>query len=304
MTKKITKAVIPAAGIGSRFLPWTKAMPKEMLPIIDKPVIQYIVEECVEAGIEEIIIITDSRKRAIEDHFDFMPQLEDQLRKAGKKIQLQKVRRVAKLADFVYIRQKGPYGNGTPVLEAQKVVGNEPFVVLWGDQFIWAKPSRLKQCLSAYQEYNCPVFAGLKVDDERKKSSGIARVTPLKKNKKQVYSKVGKGTLYKLHEIVEKPGPENAPSDLMASGVYIFTPEIFPILAKTKPGRDGEIWLVDAINKLAKKRPCLVCEVSGGRFQDTGNKLSYHKTVIDFMLEDQEIGEQIKLYMQEKLRST
>ena len=287
---QIKKAVISAAGIGSRFLPWTKAMPKEMLPIVDKPVIQYIVEECVETGINQIIVVTDSRKRAIEDHFDFAPQLEKQLEKAGKTEALKEVRRLARMADFVYVRQKGPYGNATPILEARYAIGDEPFVALWGDQFIWARPSRLGQTLAVFEKYQSPVISALKVDDEQKKTSGMGRIELLEEN------------IYYLHEIVEKPGVAKAPSDLMVSGAYILTPDIFPILEKLKPGRDGELWLVDAINKLCKKRRCLAVEIKGGVFNDTGNKLAYHKAVIDFMLRDKEIGSKIREYLRAKLK--
>lgn len=290
-SKKITRAVISAAGIGSRFLPWTKAMPKEMLPIVDKPVIQYIVEECVEAGIKQIIIVTDSRKRAIEDHFDFCPQLEEQLKKAGKTRALKEVRRLARMADFIYVRQKGPYGNATPVLSVKKLVDNEPFVVLWGDQFIWARPSRLTQCLQVFEKYQCPVFSALKVGDEQKKTSGIGKIECLKNN------------IYSLKKIIEKPGVDGEPSNLMVSGAYILTPDIFPILENLKPGKDGELWLIDGLNKLCKKRRCLAVEIVGGKFSDTGNKLAYHKTVVDFMLRDSEIGGEMVEYLRSKLNS-
>jgi UTP--glucose-1-phosphate uridylyltransferase len=286
---KIKKAVIPAAGIGSRFLPWTKAVPKEMLPIVDKPVIQYVVEECVGAGIEEIIIVTDSRKRAIEDHFDYTPELEAKLETAGKKDQAKQLRQIADMADFIYVRQKGPYGNATPVLAAERTVGNEPFVVLWGDQFIWAKPSRLKQTISVFERYGCPVFSAQKVDKEQTKYCGVGRVKPFKNN------------VSILEGIVEKPGPDKAPSDLMVSGVYLFTPEIFNILRMLEPGKDGEYWLVDGINELCRHRQCLSVEVANGIFYDTGNKLAYHKTVTDFMLRDPEIGDKMKQYLKQKL---
>ncbi|NMC36377.1 UTP--glucose-1-phosphate uridylyltransferase [Candidatus Beckwithbacteria bacterium] len=286
---KIKKAIIPAAGIGSRFLPWTKAMPKEMLPIINKPVIQYVVEECVEAGIEEIIIVTDSRKRSIEDHFDYAPLLEDQLEKAGKQQQLAEIRKIADMADFIYIRQKGPYGNATPVISSRRAVGNEPFVVVWGDQFTWAQPSRLKQCLDVFNAHQCPTFAAIKVNDEQKKHAGIGRLEPFEDN------------VFTLKEIVEKPGAENAPSDIMVSGAYLFTPDVFPILENLQPGKGGELWLVDAINQLCRQQQCLAVEIRDGRFQDTGNKLAYHKTVVDFMLEDPEIGEAIKEYFKAKI---
>ncbi|NMB56373.1 UTP--glucose-1-phosphate uridylyltransferase [Candidatus Beckwithbacteria bacterium] len=287
---KISKAIIPAAGIGSRFLPWTKSVPKEMLPIIDKPVIQYIVEECVQAGIDQIAIITDSKKRAIDDYFDNDPSLEYQLEKAGKLKELEEIRKISNLADFVYIRQKGPYGNATPVVSAKRFIGNDPFVVLWGDQFIWANPSRLKQCLEVFERFNAPTFSALPVEDYQKKSVGIGKTVKLEDN------------IYKLEEIVEKPGIDKAPSNLMISGVYILTPDIGPILENLKPGKDGEYWLVDAINLLLKQREGYAVEIKNGKYYDTGRKLEYHKTVVDFMLEDPEIGKEMKIYMQEKLK--
>lgn len=286
---KIKKAVIPAAGLGTRFLPWTKAMPKEMLPIIDKPVIQYIVEECVDAGIKEIIIVTGYHKRAIEDHFDRLVNLEGQLKKQGKTDKAAMVRKIAQLANFIYVRQKGPYGNATPVLTAQAVIDNQPFVVLWGDQFIFAQPSRLKQCLKVFNQYQCPVISAMKVSDIQKKTSGIGRIEPFRDN------------IYLLKEIVEKPEVKKAPSDLMVSGAYIFPPEIFPILAKLKPGKNNELWLVDAINQLCRKTRCLAVEIKGGKFYDTGNKLAYCKTVVDFMLKDKEIGKKMKEYLKSKV---
>jgi UTP--glucose-1-phosphate uridylyltransferase len=288
--QKVKKAVISAAGIGSRFLPWTKAMPKEMLPIIDKPVIQYVVEECVEAGISEIIIVTDSRKRAIEDHFDIAPQLEEQLLQAGKTKALRQVRRIANMAKFVYVRQKGPYGNAMPTLEVSHLIKDEPFVTLWGDQFIWAKPSRLRQVLAAFNKHQCPVFSALKVGGYQKKTAGIGKIEDFEDN------------IYLLKKIVEKPGPKKAPSDLMVSGAYLFTPDIFPILEKLKPGRDNEFWLVDGINELCKVRRCLAVEIKNGFFNDTGNRLAYHKTVVDFMLRDPEIGSKMREYFYEKLK--
>lgn len=290
---KIKKAVIPAAGFGTRFLPWTKAMPKEMLPIVDKPVIQWVVEEAVEAGIEQIIIITGWHKRGIEDHFDNNIELQDHLRKAGKTKELQSLKRISQMADFVYLRQKGPYGNATPVLSAQDVVGEEPFVVLWGDQFIWSKPSRLKQMLQVFKKYQAPVISGIRVLPEQVSSVGIGRIKPFKEK-----------NLYKLFEIVEKPTPEKAPSDLSPTGCYLLTPDIFSILRSLTPGKGGEVWLVDGITRLCKKRTVLVKEIVGGIYYDAGSKLNYHKTVVDFMLKDKEIGKEMRRYLKSKIQSS
>ncbi len=286
---KVTKAVIPAAGIGSRFLPWTKALPKEMLPIVDKPVIQYVVEECVASGIKDIIIVTSYHKRAIEDYFDYLPELEWRLEKQGKTERLKKIRQVAEMANFIFVRQKGPYGNATPVLSARRAVGDEPFAVLWGDQFIMATPPRLSQCLCVFEQYNSPVIAGLKVSREEMSNRGMCAIKPFK------------DSIYKLEKIIEKPGAEKSPSDIAAYGTYVLTPDIFPILEDLSQGKDGELWLVDGINKLVKKREVLVAQLQNAKLYDAGNKLNYHKTVIDFMLNDEEIGEEIKKILKQKL---
>lgn len=288
---KITKAVIPAAGFGTRFLPWTKAMPKEMLPIVDRPVIQWVVEEAVEAGIEQIIIITGGHKRAIEDHFDPNWELQQHLKESGKVKELENLKKISQMADFVYLSQKGPYGNATPVLSSRGVVGQEPFVVLWGDQFIWAKPSRLKQVLGVWEKYQMPVISGIRVSKERVSSTGIGRIKPFKEQ-----------GLFELLGIVEKPKPEEAPSDLSPTGCYLLTPDIFPILADLKPGKNGEVWLVDAISQLCQKRKVLVKEIEGGVYYDAGSKLNYHKTVVDFMLKDEEIGSRMREYLKENLK--
>lgn len=286
---KIRKAVIPAAGIGTRFLPWTKAVPKEMLPIIDRPIIQYVVEECVEAGVNQIIIVSSWHKQAIASHFAPSPELERQLLKLNKLDLLKKVKRLSDMATFTFIHQKGPYGNATPVKEAKEVIGDEPFVVVWADQFIKATPSRLKQCLAVYEKYGCSVISAIKVPKEEVYQYGIGKVKKIKDN------------VYQLLEIVEKPNPQQAPSNLTVSGSYLFNPDIFPILEKLKPGKNGEYWLVDAINQQAREGKTLACEIKNGIFFDTGNKWSYHKTILDFMFADPEIGANIKKYAREKL---
>jgi len=282
---KIRKAVIPAAGYGTRFLPMTKAMPKEMLPIIDKPIIQYVVEEAVASGIEDIVIVTGYNKRAIEDHFDHCLELENYLEKAGKLEQLEAIRKIARLANFIYIRQKGPYGNATPVLNAEPIIGNEPFAVLWGDEFIYSKPPRLQQMIEVYQKYNDPVISAVRVKKEYLNKYGIAKVKPVEDK------------IFEIEEIVEKPEPEKAPSDLATHGAYILTPDIFPALKNLKPGKGGEIWLVDAINALKSSHKIYAREIENGKYYDTGNKLEYLKANVDFGLQREDINGEFKKYL-------
>lgn len=283
----ITKAVIPAAGFGTRFLPQTKAMPKEMLPIVDKPVIQYVVEEVADSGITDIIIVTGWHKRAIEDHFDYPFELEQRLEEWGKKQQLEEVRRIADIANFIYVRQKGPYGNGTPVLAAKEVIGDEPFVVVWGDEFIYSKPPRTKQCIEVFEKYGDPVISAVKVAKKDVTRYGIADVKHIEKN------------VYQIFGMVEKPEPEEAPSTLAAHGCYVLTPDIFPELERVKPGKGGEIWLVDAIAALMKKRPIYACEIKDGKYYDTGNKIEYLKTVIEFGLLHDEVNGKFREYLKQ-----
>jgi UTP--glucose-1-phosphate uridylyltransferase len=288
---KIRKAVIPAAGYGTRFLPMTKASPKEMLPIIDKPVIQYVVEEAVASGIEDIIIITGYGKRAIEDHFDHGQELENYLEKNGKTKQLEEVRRIAEMANFIYIRQKGPYGNGTPVLCAEPVIGNEPFAVLWGDEFIYAEPPRLKQMIDVFEKYNDPVISGVRIPNKADLSRyGIAKIKPVEDK------------IFEIEEIVEKPDPDQAPSDLATHGAYILTPDIFDALRTAKPGKGNEVWLIDGINALRQNHKIYACEVENSKYYDTGNKLEYMKTTVDFALSHSEIGEEFRKYLEQKLK--
>jgi UTP--glucose-1-phosphate uridylyltransferase len=287
MTNKVTKAVIPAAGFGTRFLPQVKAMPKEMLPVVDKPVIQYVVEECVASGITDIIIITGANKRAIEDHFDVPnADLVNNLKSGNKLDRLEEVKKIANLANFIYIRQKGPYGNGTPVLCAEPAIGNEPFAVIWGDEFIYADPPRLKQCLDVYQQYQQPVISGVEVADEDLHLYGIGDLTPIKDN------------VFQINKIVEKPSLDEAPSRTAVHGCYVLPPEIFPILKNLKPGKGGEIWLPDAITELAKSTKVLACQVQNGRYYDTGNKLAYMQTVVEFALRHPDINGDFREYLQ------
>jgi UTP--glucose-1-phosphate uridylyltransferase len=288
--KKITKAVIPAAGFGTRFLPQTKAMPKEMLPIVDKPVIQYVVEEAVQSGIEDIVIVTGASKRAIEDHFD-MPNadLVNNLIQGGKEKILEEIRRIAEMANFIYVRQKGLYGNGTPVMAAESIIGNESFAVLWGDEFISSDPPRLQQMTRVWEKYGGVVISGVRIESKDRLSKyGIADLEPVS----------GDERVYKIKNIVEKPNPEDAPSNLATHGAYILPPEIFPALRSLKPGKGGEIWLTDAINVLREQGvPVYACEIDNGIYYDTGNKIEYLKTVVEFALRHKELNEEFKEYL-------
>lgn len=286
--KKVRKAVIPAAGLGTRFLPQTKAMPKEMLPVVEKPVIQYVVEECAEAGIEDVIIVTGWSKRAIEDHFDVPNgELISLLEKAGKKDLLEEVKRISKLANFIYVRQKGPYGNGTPVLSAEAAVGDEPFAVLWGDEFIYSKPPRLSQMLDVYNRYGGAVISAIRIKNKKDLSRyGIADVQKID------------GNVFKIKKIVEKPNPDEAPSNLATHGAYVLPPEIFQILRNQKPGRGGEIWLSEGIDALIKAGyPVFACEIENGHYYDTGNKLEYLKAVVEFALQHKDLNGDFRSYL-------
>lgn len=289
-TKKVTKAVIPAAGFGTRFLPQTKAMPKEMLPIVDKPVIQYVVEECVASGIEDIIIVTGYHKRGIEDHFD-SPNLDliENLKMGGekKKHLLEDIKRISEMANFIYIRQKGGYGNATPVKNARSIIGDEPFAVMWGDEFIYSDPPRLKQCLDVFYEYGKPVISGIKIENKKDLSRyGIADLEPIKDN------------VAKIKKIVEKPDPDKAPSDIATHGCYVLTPDIFDILDKQKPGTGGEYYLPEAIDELRNSgTDILTCIIEGGKYYDTGNKIDYLKTVVEFALRHKDINGEFRKYL-------
>lgn len=287
MVQKIRKAVIPAAGYGTRFLPATKAMPKEMLPIVDKPIIQIVVEEAIASGITEIIIITGWNKRSIEDHFDFPFALSRHLKDTGKDKQAEEVARIANLANFIYIRQKGPYGNGTPVLNARAVIGDEPFAILWGDEFIASEPPRLKQMIDVWEQTGVPNISAVRVPEKSVSKYGIADVSPVKNN------------VYKINRIVEKPKIGEAPSNLAAHGAYIMTPRLMELLAGTPLGKDGELWLVDAISALAKEGDVHAVEIQNGKYYDTGNKLEYMKTVVEYGLRHPEIKDEFSAFIKQ-----
>lgn len=282
---KVRKAIIPAAGFGTRFLPQTKAMPKEMLPIVDKPVIQYVVEELVASGIRDIILVTGWHKRSIEDHFDYPNELIAMLEEQGKTALKKEVIRTAELANFIYIRQKGPYGNGTPVLCAREIIGDEPFVVIWGDEFIYSHPPRAKQCIEVFERYGDPVISAIEVDKADVSRYGIVDATNVEKN------------VWQINKLIEKPKKEEAPSNLAAHGCYVLTPDIFPLLAGLAPGKGGEIWLTDAIRLLMKVRPVYACAIKDGRYYDTGNKLEYLKTVVEFALAHKDLNGEFRDYL-------
>jgi len=285
---KITQVVIPAAGFGTRFLPQTKAMPKEMLPIVDKPVIQYVVEEAVESGIEDVVIVTGSNKRAIEDHFDKPSQdLVQNLIDGKKEHMLEEIKKISEMANFIYIRQKGAYGNGTPVLSAAPVIKDQPFAVLWGDEFISAKPHRLKQMIDIYEKHPGIVISGVEIKKREDLSRyGIADLEHVE------------GNVHRIKSIVEKPSPEDAPSNIATHGAYILPPEIFNALRRVQPGKGGEIWLVDAINMLQREGMAVYAlVVENATYYDTGNKLEYMKTIIDIALKHPEINGELREYI-------
>lgn len=280
----IRKAIIPVAGYGTRFLPATKAQPKEMLPIVDKPVIQYIVEAAVEAGIKDIIIVTSSNKRAVEDHFDRSPELEKWLAKSKRDNLLKELRWIPRMANFVYIRQKGHPGNGTPVLNAKSLIGNEPFAVFYGDEFFTGKTNWVKQLIKVYEKYQDPVVALTPVTKEETKRYGIFAGTEVEKN------------VFQINSIVEKPGPKKAKSNLANLGGYILTPDIFPILEKLKPGKGGEVWLADAVKKLNKNRPIYGRKIDG-KLYEAGSVFGWLKANVELALGHSKINGQFKRYL-------
>ena len=285
MTKKVRKVVIPAAGFGTRFLPATKAQPKEILPIVDKPIIQYVVEQAVEAGIKQVVIVTGWHKRSIEDHFDRHFELEARLEQANKRELLEEVKKISDLANFIYVRQKEPLGNGHAVLVAKDVVGDEPFLVMWGDEFFSAKPPAVTQLIEAYEKFDAPVIAGVRIPKQDLPKYGIADITPAGDN------------FFKINKIVEKPTIDNAPSDLATHGNYIFTPEIFEILENLKPSKSGEIWIADAIDELIKARDVYAVELKSAKYYDCGSKIGYLRAVVDHGLMHPDVGEELRAYL-------
>jgi len=286
--KKVRKAIIPAAGLGTRFLPATKAMPKEMLPIVDKPTIQYIIEEAVEAGIEDIIIVTGKSKRAIEDHFDFSPELERNLEEKGKTELLEKVKKASNLADIHYIRQKEPKGLGHAVWCARNFIGDEPFAVLLGDDIVQAEKPGLRQLMDEYEKTLSSVIGVQQVPEDQTHRYGI--IDPL----------TNEGRLYQVKNFVEKPKPGTAPSNLAILGRYVFTPEIFMYLDKQQIGAGGEIQLTDAIQKLNEIQRVFAYDFEGKRY-DVGEKLGFIQTTLEFAMQDSELKDSLIPFIQDLL---
>lgn len=290
---RIRKAIIPAAGMGTRFLPATKAMPKEMLPIIDKPGIQYIVEEAVASGIEDILIVTGKGKRAIEDHFDSSYELEQSLLNKGKLDLLSEVQKPSDLIDIHYIRQKEARGLGHAIWCARKFIGNEPFAVLLGDDIVQSDDVPcLKQMMDVYDEVQGSVLAVKKVPQDEVSRYGVVDPDP----------SGGDGDrILKVRGVVEKPAPEHAPSNVAIIGRYILTPAIFDILETQGIGAGGEIQLTDAIFRLMRDESVYAYKFKGTRY-DTGEKLGYLKTIIDFALERPDLKDEVRAYLEEKLQ--
>src|SRR5262252_10273192 len=274
VSASVRKAVFPAAGLGTRFLPATKAQPKEMLPLVDKPIIQYGVEEAVDAGISNIILVTGRGKNAIEDHFDVSVELETFLEARGKRDQLAEVRKISNLINFAYVRQGEPLGLGHAVLVTRELVADEPFAVILGDDVIDADPPAIKQLIDVFERLDGPVLAVERVAREDISSYGVIAIEP--------NARLGDG-IYQVRDLVEKPSRDEAPSDLAIIGRYVLTPDIFPSLAKTKSDRTGEIQLTNGLRELLKSRPIYACEVNGVR-HDTGNKLGYLKAMVYFAM--------------------
>jgi len=298
--KQVTKAVIPAAGFGTRFLPQTKAMPKEMLPVVDRPIIQIVVEELVDAGIKDIIIVSGYSKKPIEDHFDTPNQdLVANLMQGGpsKQKYLEEIENIANMANFIYIRQKGPYGNATPIYNAARVVGDEPFIYTWADDFILSEPGAIKQMIEVYNQRGGSVFSCVKAkDDEDYDRYGFGAGTEVEEG------------LLKLDRIVEKPGKENSPSDFASVSNYLFQPEFTRYVTEAhdrfmESEQDGEFLMQDVAQQMINDgHDVYALAIKNGKFYDTGNKLEYLKTVIDFGLKDEEIGPGLEAYLRSMIQ--
>jgi UTP--glucose-1-phosphate uridylyltransferase len=281
----VRKAVIPAAGLGTRFLPATKAQPKEMLPLLDKPAIQYVVEEAVHAGLTDILIITGRGKRSIEDHFDRSIELEHFLESKGKFEELKQVREITDMASIHYIRQRDPLGLGHAVSVAEDHVGGEPFAVLLGDDIMAESNPLLSEMLRVHERYGRSVLAAMEVSREEIRLYGCIEPEFVEEDR-----------LARVLSVVEKPEPENAPSNLAAIGRYVLTPEIFDALRNLEPGVGGEIQLTDAINALAQQQAVYAHVFEGGRF-DVGNKLDYMKAMIELAIDREDVGKELKRWL-------
>jgi len=286
MTVPVRKAVFPAAGLGTRFLPATKAQPKEMLPLVDKPTIQYGVEEAVASGVTNLILVTGRGKNAIEDHFDVSSELETFLERRGKLDMLEEVRQVSNLINVSYVRQGEPLGLGHAVLVTQALIGNEPFAVVLGDDVIDANPPALRQMIDVFEQVDGPVLAVERVPETDVSNYGIVDVDP---------EPLLPG-VHRVRDLVEKPARSEAPSNLAIIGRYILTPDIFPALEATSEDKSGEIQLTNGLRRLLKTRPIYTCEIAGVR-HDTGNKLGYLKAVVYFALRRPELAEPFREYL-------
>jgi UTP--glucose-1-phosphate uridylyltransferase len=285
VNSSVRKAVFPAAGLGTRFLPATKAQPKEMLPLVDKPIIQYGVEEALASGIDNIILVTGRGKNAIEDHFDVNIELETFLEARGKRDQLAEIRKISDMINFAYVRQGEPLGLGHAVLVTRALVGDEPFSVILGDDVIDADPPALRQMVQVFDEVQGPVLAVERVARDQVSSYGIIDAEPMQEG------------VYRIRDLVEKPAPEEAPSNLAIIGRYILTPDIFETLAVTSRDRTGEIQLTNGLRQLLQRRPLFACEIKGVR-HDTGNKLGFLKAVVYFALKRPDLAEPFRQYLQ------
>ena len=285
---KITKAVIPAAGFGTRFLQITKSIPKDMLPLVDRPIIQIVVEELVEAGIKDIIFVVSPHKRAIEDYFNPHFELETFLEKTGKEKELKEVKRLFKLANFVFVRQRRMGGTGDAILTAEPAIGHEPFIVCWGDDFIVAQPSRAKQLIKAFNHYQGPILGCIKTEKpEDGGRYGFARGQELEKG------------LIKVSKLIEKPGIGKAPSKMAVVSGFVLTGEIFKHLHQVQKeiGEKRELNYIDGINEYRKKKPVYALELQKAKYYDTGNKLEYLKAVVEFGLKDQGFGKEFRDFL-------
>lgn len=283
---KITKAVITAAGFGTRLLPATKAQAKELLPIVDKPIIQYVVEEAVSAGITDIIIITGRHDKAVKEHFGHVKDLEKKLKADGKTKKLKEVQHLAEMANFTFIKQTGSYGNGTPIVCASEAIGNEPFLYLFGDDFVVAEPSRSKQLLEAFKKFESPILTAVRLD-----KPGDADRYGFVSGEDQ-----GEG-IVKIEELIEKPGEANKPSNLATVSGYVLTPEIVKILKNIPPGKNNEIWLMDAFREYKKTNPIYACEIKNGKYYDAGNVLDYVKATVELTLQREDLKENFNNFL-------
>ena len=284
MANKIRKAVFPAAGLGTRFLPATKSSPKEMLPLVDKPLIQYAVEEAVASGIESILIITGRDKSAIENHFDISFELEQLLKERGKDEMFAQVRAVSDIAQISYTRQKQALGLGHAIYQAKDFVGNEPFAALLADDIVDSEKPALKQMIEVFEKYNAPVIATMKVDGEAISRFGVIDAEEVEPG------------VYKINDMVEKPAYADAPSNLAIIGRYIFTPDIFEAIEQTTPGSGGEIQITDAMRILLKKRPFYAVKLDGTR-HDAGDKLGFLIATVQLALKREDLGDEFRNYL-------